>query len=477
MVSEQTKELIKKDRLQTKDTIETQQTQNTTPPTPTATEDAIFKQEEQVVRNFLGIWIPKELYLNNELSWTEKLLLIEIQSLQGTIGCFASNEYFAKFLDLSIGRIANIITHLKRLNYLLVKTIRNKARYLFVNVLNNQDLKVQFIDNSHQWEIQAVNSQKREFENHKNVNFNSRKRELYIYNNIVNNKEEENKKSLKTSREIQKILNENKIKKKEKNNLEKNNLEKINQNISTQNISKENNLLILNNSNNNLENSIYDLEELSKINQLETLKKIKDLIILNRNNLTFLKVKECLIKEFSNKIWFDKLYLVKEILNNLELDNKLEIEVDNELETNTSQINNSTAISPNKPVSNSTNSNKNLIILGCATGFVKDYISQHFLNGVKDYYNNNWLRKGLYEFYNDFIPNSNIILVNLKNVSQEVLKLVLKPNTENELKNKSKEFNLQLEFNLTTESNSLVESNLSTETNQIDNGVNNEQIK
>jgi len=32
-------------------------------------------------RDFKGVWIPKQIYLNNSLSWPEKILLIEIDSL------------------------------------------------------------------------------------------------------------------------------------------------------------------------------------------------------------------------------------------------------------------------------------------------------------------------------------------------------------------------------------------------------------
>ena len=52
-------------------------------------------------RNFLGIWIPKNVYLNNKLSWLEKILLVEIESLDNERGCFASNDYFADFLGVT----------------------------------------------------------------------------------------------------------------------------------------------------------------------------------------------------------------------------------------------------------------------------------------------------------------------------------------------------------------------------------------
>ena len=42
-------------------------------------------------RDFKGIWIPKDIYLSKELNWTDKLLLIEIDSLDNENHCMASN--------------------------------------------------------------------------------------------------------------------------------------------------------------------------------------------------------------------------------------------------------------------------------------------------------------------------------------------------------------------------------------------------
>lgn len=71
-------------------------------------------------RDFKGVWIPREVYLNTELSWTEKILLVEIDSLDNDDlkGCFASNAYLGEFLGKSEGTIANIISSLIKKGYL-----------------------------------------------------------------------------------------------------------------------------------------------------------------------------------------------------------------------------------------------------------------------------------------------------------------------------------------------------------------------
>lgn len=65
-------------------------------------------------RDFKGIWIPREIWLNDRLGWVEKLFLVEIDSLDNEAGCFASNDYFAKFFGLSKRRVIDIINNLEK---------------------------------------------------------------------------------------------------------------------------------------------------------------------------------------------------------------------------------------------------------------------------------------------------------------------------------------------------------------------------
>ena len=75
-------------------------------------------------RDFRGIWIPKEVWLSKDLSTNEKILLAEIDSLGGSSdGCFASNQYFADFFDLSKDRISRLVSGLKNKGYITVELI------------------------------------------------------------------------------------------------------------------------------------------------------------------------------------------------------------------------------------------------------------------------------------------------------------------------------------------------------------------
>ena len=64
-------------------------------------------------RDFKGVWIPKDIYLNRDLTPTEKFLLVEIDSLSKNGECFASNEHFAQFLGTSTRQVQYALKKLK----------------------------------------------------------------------------------------------------------------------------------------------------------------------------------------------------------------------------------------------------------------------------------------------------------------------------------------------------------------------------
>lgn len=71
-------------------------------------------------RNFRGIWIPREIWCDKKLTWTEKIMLREIDSLndENEGGCYASNGYFAEFFQLSKSRVSEIISSLCSKKYI-----------------------------------------------------------------------------------------------------------------------------------------------------------------------------------------------------------------------------------------------------------------------------------------------------------------------------------------------------------------------
>lgn len=76
-------------------------------------------------RDFKGIWIPKEIWLSAQLSLMEKVLFVEIHSLDNERGCFASNQYFASFFGVSDRQIRTYVGSLKDKGFVTV-TIHNR---------------------------------------------------------------------------------------------------------------------------------------------------------------------------------------------------------------------------------------------------------------------------------------------------------------------------------------------------------------
>lgn len=84
------------------------------------------KNHEPANRDFKGIWIPKEVWLNPDLSLMEKVFLVEINSLDNDDGCFASNDYFAKFFGITRQRASQIIMNLRKKGILKISYSRKK---------------------------------------------------------------------------------------------------------------------------------------------------------------------------------------------------------------------------------------------------------------------------------------------------------------------------------------------------------------
>jgi hypothetical protein len=74
-------------------------------------------------REFLGVWIPKSIYLNKDLTPTEKLLLAEVSSFAKNGICFASNEHFADFLGISKKHVSKLVSKLSKMGLITVDLI------------------------------------------------------------------------------------------------------------------------------------------------------------------------------------------------------------------------------------------------------------------------------------------------------------------------------------------------------------------
>jgi hypothetical protein len=87
---------------------------------------------EHPTRDFKGIWIPKDIWLSPALSLMEKVLFVEIHSLDNERGCYASNRYFANFFGMSDRQIRRYIGTLKEKGLISVEMRSETERVIHV---------------------------------------------------------------------------------------------------------------------------------------------------------------------------------------------------------------------------------------------------------------------------------------------------------------------------------------------------------
>lgn len=85
---------------------------------------------EKEKREFKGIWFPAEVWLDERLTALEKMILMEIDSLDNEDNCYASNEHLAKFCQCSQSKVSAAISKLKKLGYVKVKSFDGRKRIL-----------------------------------------------------------------------------------------------------------------------------------------------------------------------------------------------------------------------------------------------------------------------------------------------------------------------------------------------------------
>lgn len=91
--------------------------------------------EIEMQRDFKGIWIPKEVWLDGRLSPLDKVILMEIDSLDQTDrGCFAGNKRIAEFCQCSERKVTDSVKKLKAIGYLREESFDGRTRCLKSNL-------------------------------------------------------------------------------------------------------------------------------------------------------------------------------------------------------------------------------------------------------------------------------------------------------------------------------------------------------
>lgn len=82
-------------------------------------------------RQFKGVWIPQEVWLDDRMTALDKIILVEIDSLDNPeTGCYATNEYLANFCQCGITKISTAISKLIELDYIYIKSFDGRQRIL-----------------------------------------------------------------------------------------------------------------------------------------------------------------------------------------------------------------------------------------------------------------------------------------------------------------------------------------------------------
>lgn len=86
---------------------------------------------EEQKREFKGIWIPAEIWLDDRLNALDKVIFAEIDSYSNSErGCFAGNDYLASFCQCSESKISKTISKLIELGYVKRVSFDGRQRVL-----------------------------------------------------------------------------------------------------------------------------------------------------------------------------------------------------------------------------------------------------------------------------------------------------------------------------------------------------------
>lgn len=130
-------------------------------------------------RDFKGVWIPREIWLDERLTPLDRIILAEIDSLDHGESCYASNEYLAEFCQCSSAKITKSVAKLRELGYIELAHFDGRRRFLRSCLVKSTSL----------------HSKKYEADSEK-------VRAINIDNNIVNNINKKERRKEKTFEEI-----------------------------------------------------------------------------------------------------------------------------------------------------------------------------------------------------------------------------------------------------------------------------------
>lgn len=125
---------------------------------------------QQNERDFKGVWIPAEVWLDDRLTALDKIILTEIDSLDTSErGCYASNAYIADFCQCSEAKVSKSISLLIKLGYVYLQHFDGRQRELKSRFTKNTRLPCKI------YEADSENLQESNIDNNQVIN-----KEIYI---------------------------------------------------------------------------------------------------------------------------------------------------------------------------------------------------------------------------------------------------------------------------------------------------------
>lgn len=129
--------------------------------------------QDEPKREFKGIFIPAEIWLDKSLSANEKVLYAEIDSFTSNDkACYISNEYIANLLGISETNASKALNSLIKKGYVVVEKFDGRRRYIMAKQNNNNkaDLSISTMQDCQKRQYTNTNTIKEE-ENKKDKSF------------------------------------------------------------------------------------------------------------------------------------------------------------------------------------------------------------------------------------------------------------------------------------------------------------------
>lgn len=90
------------------------------------TDDSQLKLETK------GVWIPICIWDNKELTLQEKAILVKVESFKE---CFASNDYLAEFVNVSVSRVKQVLKSLEDKGY-IYRVVQRKEKVVVKRIIS-----------------------------------------------------------------------------------------------------------------------------------------------------------------------------------------------------------------------------------------------------------------------------------------------------------------------------------------------------